>query len=100
MLWSAHCESVEVRMAKKKTRKIRSKRKSSLRKRKNRKYVAKPTDTRLRKLVIPTPGGVREVGIRGFEQASRLGKYWAAVQVYLQTGDDSALLRFQGRSFT
>jgi hypothetical protein len=87
-------------MAEKKTRKIRSKRKSSLRKRKNRKYAAKPTDTRLRRLLIPTPKGVREVAIRGFKEASRLGKYWAAVQKYLQTGDDSPLLRFKDRSFT
>ena len=85
---------------KKKTRRIRTKRKSALRKRKNGQHVTKPTNTRLRKLVIPTPGGVREVGIRGFEQASRLGKYWAAVQKYLQTGDDSTLLRFKGKTFT
>ena len=85
---------------KKKTRRIRTKRKSALRKRKNGRHVTKPTDTRLRKLVIPTPGGVREVAIRGSQQASRVGKYWAAVQKYLQTGDDSALLRFQDRSFT
>ena|SRR5260370_40479878 len=92
-------------MAKKKTRRIkRSKgnrrRSSSKNQRKNGKRVAKQPDTRLRTLVIPTPKGVREVAIRGSQQASRLGKYWAAVQKYLQTGDDSALLRFQDRSFT
>jgi hypothetical protein len=87
-------------MRKKKIRKIKTKRKSALRKRKNGQHVAKPTDARLRRLLIPTPGGVREVAIRGFEQASRLGKYWAAVQKYLQTGDDSALLRFKGKGFT
>jgi hypothetical protein len=85
---------------KKKTRRIRTKRKSALRKRKKGRYVAKPTDTRLRRLLVPTPKGVREVAIRGSAEASRLGKYWAAVQKYLQTGDDSALLRFKGRTFT
>lgn len=72
--------------------------KSALRKRKNGQYAAKPTDTLLRMLAIPTPEGVREVAIRSSEQASRLGKYWAAVQRYLQTGDSSALKRFHRKS--
>lgn len=67
---------------------------------KNGKRVAKPPDERLRRLRIPVPGGVRGVVIRGSREASRLGKYWAAVQKYLQTGDDSPLLRFEGRTFT
>ena len=82
------------------SKRISSKRKSPSRKHKNRRHAAKPTDRRLRMLVIPTPKGVREVAIRGLQQASRLGKYWAAVQKYLQTGDDSALLRFKGKGFT
>jgi hypothetical protein len=92
-------------MAKKKTRRIKRNkgtRRGSPSKtpRKNGHHFAKPPDTRLRRLLIPTPRGVREVAIRGLKQASQLGKYWAAVQKYLQTGDDSALLRFKNKSFT
>lgn len=68
--------------------------KSALRKRSNGQYVAKPADNFLRLLAIPTPNGVREVAIRGSKQATQLGKYWAAVQKYLQTGNASALARF------
>ena len=65
-----------------------------------RKQAAKPTDERLRMLLIPTPEGVREVAIRGSQRAWRLRKFWAAVLRYLQTGDDSALLRFKDKSVT
>ena len=71
-----------------------------LRNRRNGRHVAKPPDTRLRRLLIPTPGGVREVAIRGSREASRLGKFWAAVQKYLQIGDNSALVSFKGKRFT
>jgi hypothetical protein len=87
-------------MKKRKTRKIGTKRKSVLKKRKNGRHVAKPTDTRLRKLLIPIPTGAREVAIRGSQRASQVGKFWAAVQRYLQTGDDSALLRFKDKGVT
>jgi hypothetical protein len=91
-------------MAKKKARRTERSRgnrrgRSSKNQRKNGKRVAKQPDKRLRVLLVPTPE-VREVAIRGSEQASRIGKYWAAVQKYLQTGDDSALLRFKGKGFT
>lgn len=49
---------------------------------------------------MPKPAGAREVPIRGLERASQVGKYWAAVQNFLQSGDDSALLRFKGKSVT
>jgi hypothetical protein len=42
--------------------------------------------------------GPREVATRNSEQASLLGKYWSAVQRYLQTGDDSELRKFEGQS--
>jgi hypothetical protein len=51
----------------------------------------------LRVLVIPTPKGLREIGTRDSRQASKAGKYSAAVQRYLQTGDDSALAQFRGK---
>jgi hypothetical protein len=70
------------------------------RKQTNGRRATKPSDTRLRTLLIPTPGGLREAAIRGSKETSRLGKYWAAIQKYLQTGDDSALLRLKGKTFT
>jgi len=85
-------------MAKKRNRRSHTKRRN--RKRKNgRQHVPKPADMRLRRLLIPAVGGVREVMIRGSKEASRLGKYWAAVQKYLQTGDDSVLIKFRDKSF-
>jgi hypothetical protein len=73
---------------------------SALRKGRNGRYVARRTDRLLRILGELTPKGRREVAIRDSRQASLLGKYWAAVQLYLQTGDDSALREFQGKKFT
>jgi hypothetical protein len=87
-------------MKKRKTRKIGTKRKSVLKKRKNGRHVAKPTDTRLRKLLIPTPESACEVAIRGSRQASLLGKYWRVLQEYFHTGDASTLRRFKNKSVT
>ncbi|MHB8487391.1 MAG: hypothetical protein ACYDCM_16885 [Candidatus Acidiferrales bacterium] len=77
--------------------------KSALRKRKNGQYAAKPTDKLLRILAIPAPdekGGKREIAVRDSRQATILGRYWAAVQKYLQTGDFSALNKFRGKRIT
>lgn len=74
--------------------------KSGLRKRKNGQYVAKAGDRFLRILAVPTPNGVREVAIRDSRQATQLGKYWAAVQKYLQTGDALALAKFRRKHIT
>lgn len=73
---------------------------SALRKQKNGKYAAKKTDHLLRILSVLTPEGRREFAIRDSHQASMLGKYWASVQRYLQTGDDSALRKFKGKKIT
>ncbi len=74
--------------------------KSALRKRKNGQYVAKRSDKLLRILAIPTADGVREIAIRDSRQATALGKYWAAVQKYLQTGDASGLKKFHRKYIT
>ncbi|MFZ0334448.1 MAG: hypothetical protein WBE86_11355 [Candidatus Acidiferrales bacterium] len=74
--------------------------KSALRKRKNGQYVAKRSDKLLRILAIPTADGVREIAIRDSRQATILGKYWAAVQKYLQTGDASGLKKFHRKRIT
>jgi len=73
---------------------------SALRKRVNGQYVAKRSDKLLRILAIPTADGVREIAIRDSRQATSLGKYWVAVQKYLQTGDASALKKFRRTRIT
>jgi hypothetical protein len=73
---------------------------SAVRKRKNGKYIARKTDRLLRILSMLTREGRHEIAVRDSRQASLLGRYWAAVQRYLQTGDDSALREFQGKKVT
>jgi hypothetical protein len=67
---------------------------SALRKQKNGRYVAKKTDQLLRVVNVLTPEGRKEIATRDSRQASLVGGHWAAVQKFLQTGDDSALLKF------
>ncbi len=62
---------------------------------KNGKYVATKTDRLLRVLPILKRKGKQVIATRDSRQASLIGSYWAAVQRYLQTGDDSALLKFK-----
>jgi hypothetical protein len=66
---------------------------SALRK-KNGRYVATKTDRLLRVISVLTAKGRKETATRDSRQASLIGGYWAAVQRYLQTGDDSGLLKF------
>jgi len=73
---------------------------SALRNQRNGKYVAKKMDRLLRIMSVLTAKGRSEIAIRDSRQASLLGKYWAAVQKYLQTGDDSALRELQGTKIT
>jgi hypothetical protein len=54
----------------------------------------------LRVLAVPTDKGTQEMALRSSKQASLLGRYWDAVQRYLQTGDDTALQSFSGKSVT
>jgi hypothetical protein len=71
----------------------------ALRKRKGR-YVAAKTDSLLRVLSILSLEGKNIIALRDSRQASLVGEHWAAVQRYLQTGDDSALIRFKNRKIT
>lgn len=71
---------------------------SALRKQKNGRYVAKKTDRLLRVVNALTTKGRKEVATRDSRQASLVGGHWAAVQKFLQIGDDEALLKFRGRS--
>jgi hypothetical protein len=70
---------------------------SALRKR-NGRYVATKTDHLLRVLTILGSKGKKQIATRDSRQASLVGGHWAAVQKYLQTGDDEALLKFKGKS--
>jgi hypothetical protein len=71
----------------------------ALRKRKGR-YVATKTDNLLRVLSILSVGEKKVIALRDSRQASFVGQHWAAVQRYLQTGDDSALLKFANKKIT
>jgi hypothetical protein len=73
---------------------------SAVRKRASGRYVAKASDQLLRVLAVPTDKGTREIALRGSKQASLLGRYWDAVQRYLQTGDASSLQTFRGKYLT
>ncbi len=73
---------------------------SALRKQKNGRYVPKRTDQLLRVMNVLTTEGRTEIATRDSRQASFVGGHWAAIQRYLQTGDDSALLRFKGKKVT
>jgi hypothetical protein len=70
---------------------------SALRRLPSGRYVAKARDRLLRVLVVVTNGGLREVGVRDSRIASLIGKHWAAVRLYLDTGDASGLRQFRGR---
>jgi len=71
----------------------------TLRKR-NGRYVATKSDHLLRVHSTMIVKGKKEIATRDSRQASLVGGHWAAVQRYLQTGDDSALLRFKGKKVT
>jgi len=68
---------------------------SALRKTPKGRYVAKPTDDLLRVLSLPGKKGLREIALDDSREASLVGRYWDAVRLYLQTGDNSALRRFR-----
>jgi hypothetical protein len=68
---------------------------SALRKLNNGRYVAKDHDRLLRVLVVVVKGkGLMEIATRDSRQASKAGKHSAAVQRYIETGDDSVLAKF------
>lgn len=71
----------------------------ALRKRKGR-YAATKRDRLLRVVNKLGTKGKKEIATRDSRQASLVGGHWAAVQRYLQIGDDSALLKFKNKSVT
>lgn len=70
--------------------------KPALRKLRNGRWAAKSTDHLLRVLPGLTPDGIVEVVLSDSRQATVLGKYWNAVDIYRDTGDASRLQEFEG----
>jgi hypothetical protein len=70
---------------------------SGLKKLNNGRYAAKRNDHLFRPMVVVSENGPVEVATRNFREASKAGQHSAAVQRYLETGDDSALRRFNGQ---
>jgi hypothetical protein len=69
---------------------------SALRKARNGRYTAKPNDSLLRILVVPSSDGLIEIGVNGSRVATLVAKYWVAVQKYLETGNVIPLRAFEG----
>jgi len=70
---------------------------TALRKLKNRRWAAKRTDHLLRVLPQLTSQGIVEVALSDSRQASILGRYWNAVELYRDAGDSSRLQDFDGQ---
>jgi hypothetical protein len=73
---------------------------SALRRTPSGKYRPKATDKLLRVLVILTNDGLREIALLDSREASLVGKYWAAVEKYPETGNESALRKIRRKTFT
>jgi hypothetical protein len=70
---------------------------STMRKLKNGRWVAKSYDHLLRVVVVVSSEGLIEVGTRDSRQASKAGRHSAAVHKYLQTGDASGLTKLKDK---
>jgi hypothetical protein len=71
---------------------------SAIRKRSGGRYVAAPSDSLLRVVVIPTADGLTEVSLRNSKDATAVAEYLNAVHRYLSKGDASALASFRSVS--
>ena len=71
--------------------------KPALRKLRNGRWAAKKHDRLLRVLSLPSPQGLIEVGVQDSRQATVIGKYWNAVDLYRDTGDATAIEPFWGK---
>jgi hypothetical protein len=63
-------------------------------------HKVKKSDRLLRVVLIPTTKGLREIATRDSREARLLGKYWAAVHKYFETGDSSALRKIRCKAIT
>jgi hypothetical protein len=71
--------------------------KPAFRKLSNGRWAAKKSDRLLRVLPLPSREGLIDIGVGDSRQATVIGKYWNAVDLYLSRGDDSGLNAFQGK---
>jgi hypothetical protein len=71
--------------------------KPAFRKLSNGRWAAKKSDRLLRVLRLPSREGLIDIGVGDSRQATVIGKYWNAVDLYINTGDDSGLHAFQGK---
>ena len=62
-----------------------------------RRWRATPADRLYRPMVVYSNGEIVEVDVRGSRKASELGAYHSAVGLFLATGDENALRRFEER---
>ena len=63
-------------------------------------YTAVPLDELRRPMRVLTERGLVVLDVRSSRTASRLAKYWNAVDTYLITGDRRPLAPYAGRSLT
>lgn len=59
---------------------------------------AKESDRLVRSLHFPTETGMIGLDVKDSRSAKRIASYWNAVKRYTETGDDSALRKFRGKS--
>jgi hypothetical protein len=59
--------------------------------------VVRAHDYLLRVVIIPTQEGLRELVLRDSRQASIVGDYWNAVDLFINTGDSSGVEKFIGK---
>jgi hypothetical protein len=69
----------------------------ALRKLRNGRWAAKKHDRLLRVLPLLNRQGKFQVALNVSQQASIIGRYWNAVDLYRDTGDSSAVREFRGK---
>lgn len=60
-------------------------------------YEATPSDRKVRRMRVPTEQGLMVAELQGSRSASRLSRYWSAVDHFLKYGDQSRLKPFEGK---
>lgn len=62
-------------------------------------YTPTPFDRMPRAVRLLKPDGIEVVVVRDSRTASKVGRYWNAVDRHLKTGDPAELSKFRGKSF-
>jgi len=61
-------------------------------------HYAARSDQLVRHIRFLTPEGIVGLPVRGTASASRIGRYWTAVDHFLRTGETNRLAEFRGRA--